>query len=82
MRLLSTMAFMKSLSEQLKQFQRVVGADDTKAAATAGMSTSTFRRAKEGIAPLETQRAALAGLEKLRREALERLNSLECKSAV
>jgi hypothetical protein len=68
---------MERMGNLIEKFQAIVGASDTKVAATADFSTNTFRRAKKGDAPLETQKQALRALEKLRIEKIEELTNFK-----
>jgi hypothetical protein len=72
---------MEHLGNEIEELQKVIGAGDTEAAAAGGMSTNTYRRAKEGKAPDSTQMAALRGLEALRVKRLQRLSNFKSKAS-
>ena len=66
----------------LKEFKAAIGATDEEAAAKAGMSKNTLRRALEGDAPKRTIRCATEALEALRRERIDRLTKLKVRTAI
>lgn len=67
---------------ELEQLQRLIDVSDEQIAAKCEppMSKTTYRRAKKGEAPIETQDTARHALEALRVEKIDRLSRVKTRT--